>query len=119
MRQKLLITLVAFAASLTTPLRAGNVVTLQEDRGYAHTDPDRYEIPQVTYDDDIVAIRSETLIADMRVIIEDILGNVIYDKRITVNPSGNIIYIPEEYSNEKYSIKLVYENKRMFGFFER
>lgn len=119
MRQKLFLALVAFASNLTTSLYAGNEITLYDNNHHDRNIPHRYEIPKVTHDDDIVTISSDSLISDMRVIIKDTHGNVMYDNRITINPSDNTIYVPEEYDSEKYSIELIYDKRRLYGYFEK
>lgn len=38
-----------------------------------------------------------------------------YDDTITITPSSNTIFVPEEYDNEKYTIEIFYDEKYFMG----
>ena len=114
MNRKFLIVL--FAIALKTTLHAGNIVTLNgtfDDKDKGH----RYEVPVVIDEGTVVTISSDTLVSNVRVIIKDVSGTIISDNVVTLLPSENVICVPEEYQNDKYSIELYYDDNCFYGYF--
>ena len=114
MNKKVFMTFLVVAFRITS--HAGNIVTLNssfDDRDRNH----RYEIPVVTDEGSEIVITSDTLVSDVRVIIKDVSGTVISDELLTLHPSDNIVNIPEEYQNDKYSIELYYDENCLYGYF--
>jgi len=77
--------------------------------------PHPYAINDITSERDFVTIHSDSLINNVHIIIKDDKGNVMYDDTTTIQPSTNIIYVPEEYDNEKYIIEIFYDEEYIVG----
>lgn len=106
------------AVFVTSTSYADKDVVLQSIRNLEQ-EAHRYEIPVVKDDGTSVVITSDTLVSDVRVIIKDVSGMVIFDELVTLLPSDNAICIPVEYQNEKYSIELYYDDNCLYGYFEQ
>jgi len=114
MNKKFLVFL-SFIAWETT-LYAGDIVTLNR-KADIKADGHRYEVPVVTDEGTSVTITSDTLVSDVRVIIKDVSGTIISDEVVTLLPSDNVVSIPEEYQNDKYSIELYCGDNCFYGYF--
>lgn len=108
------------ALSMTyTWMEAQNILYLQGDPHVIKNSGHRREIPIIDYDNFVVSVNSTALISNVKIVITDTQGKVIYNKRMDILPTSNVLDIPEEYVQGKYKIELVYEDKStLFGFFE-
>ncbi|MFA4046717.1 DUF3244 domain-containing protein [Prevotella sp. PCHR] len=77
--------------------------------------PHPIAISSITNERDFVTIDSDSLIYNVHIIIKDNIGNIMYDDTITIAPSSNTIFVPEEYDNEKYTIEIFYDEKYFMG----
>ena len=78
-----------------------------------------YVIPNVTYDDDDVTIKSDSTITDMTVVIRDQYGNVMHQSTQTVGPAETTLYVPNtDGDSEKTTIDLYYDRRHLSGTFE-
>lgn len=112
------ITLGFMGLMLCTMMQAQErTVTLYNDdlENYDHS----YEIPTINYDDYHVTISANTLIYNVTVVIRDIAGNVIYRCTTTVNPADRILNLPLKYQEQKYTVEVIYDDKYMYGYFEK
>lgn len=80
--------------------------------------PHPFAISSITSERDFVTIDSDTLINNVHIIIKDNIGNIMYDDTITITPSSNTIFVPEESDNEKCTIEIFYDEKYLIGRFE-
>lgn len=101
---------------LVTVLHAGNRLVLQSIKN-TEKGTHRDEAPVVTDEGTVVTISSDTLVSNVRVIIKDVSGTIISDNVVTLLPSENVICVPEEYQNDKYSIELYYDDNCFYGYF--
>lgn len=86
---------------------------------YPKTNGPSYEIPTVNYDKDYVSISADTLIYNVGVVIRDCYGNVIYSGKTTVNPADRRINLPQKYQGRKYTVEIYYDDKYLYGYFEK
>lgn len=116
MKKKFLLSLMAFV-SCTAMLAQVRTVTLHNDD--LTYDEHSYEIPTVNYDKDYVSISADTLIYNVGVVIRDCYGNVIYSGKTTVNPADKRINLPQKYQGRKYTVEIYYDDKYLYGYFEK
>lgn len=74
--------------------------------------------PIVDYSQSFVSIKSKIFIGNVRVIITDTMGHIIYNKVLDLLPDSNVLDIPEEYASDKYKIELYYDKSKLYGFFQ-
>lgn len=79
----------------------------------------RYELPTVKYDEVSVFVSADTLINNVAVIVKDYEGNVIYSGRTTVSPADRHINLPQRYQGRKYKVELYYDDKYLYGYFDK
>ena len=89
------------------------------DHGTDITKGHPYVIPNVTYDDDDVTIKSDSTITDMTVVIRDQNGNVMHQSTQTVGPAETTLYVPNiDGDSEKTTLDLYYDRRHLSGTFE-
>lgn len=77
-------------------------------------------VPTVTSDNDEVAIRCDSIIYDVNVIISNQYGHVIHNSIQTIGPDDTFIFVPnQEESIEMSNIDLYYDKKHLKGTFEQ
>lgn len=64
---------------------------------------------------DFVTIESDTIINNVRVVIKDEKGDIMFDGNVTIESASRAIYVPEEYDNEKYTIEVFLGKERFLG----
>lgn len=78
-----------------------------------------YEIPTVNYDKDYVSISADTLIYNVAVVVKDDYGNVIYSGKTTVTPADKKLNLPQRCQGRKHTVEVYYDDKYMYGYFEK
>lgn len=109
---------IGFALLACTCMKAQNIVTLCSDKDTKGNTAHNDALPIVEYGDSYVSVSSKYGIANVRIVIKDIMGRVIYNRTIDILPSGNILDIAEEYCSDKNTIELHYDKSNLFGFFD-
>ncbi len=79
--------------------------------------PDYSEIPIVTYDEEQVTITADTLLYNVRVVIKDEAGAVMYSGMMNVSSAETTLPVPDGLAGRKYSIELYYEDNSLYGRF--
>lgn len=115
MRKKTFLIL-TFALGMAFQLKAG-IVELQST-GPADSSPigPHNLVPTVTYDNDMITIKADTIYNDARVIVRNSLGKVLYNEHMNIVPAPQSLYVP---ANGKHSIEIVCDRERYFGFFKQ
>lgn len=78
-----------------------------------------YERPTINYDDKTVTISADTLIYDAMVVIKNANGNVIHQEQTVITPTMTVINLPQTEQAEKSEVEVFYDDKRLYGFFEK
>lgn len=114
MKTKALVFLLALLGF--SPISAQNTVNLQggrDDITCGHIK----EMPIVTYTSTCVSVKSKVYIGNVKIVIKDIHGNIIYNKVVDLLPDTNVLDIPEEYVSDKFTIELSYDTSKLYGYF--
>lgn len=78
-----------------------------------------YKVPTVRYDEANVFVSADTLIYNVTVIVRDCNGNMIYCGKTTVSPADSHINLPRRYQGQKYKVELYYDDKYLYGYFNK
>lgn len=106
------------AIALCTSMQAQTkTVTLHNDD--LECNERHYEIPTINYDDKTVTISADTLIYDATVVIKNANGNVIHQEQTVITPTKTVINLPQTEQAEKSEVEVFYDDKRLYGFFEK
>lgn len=116
MNKKILLSLMAFVSCTAMQAQVRTVTLYNDD---LRANKEHYEIPTVNYDKDYVSISADTLIYNVGVVIRDCYGNVIYSGKTTVNPADRRINLPQKYQGRKYTVEIYYDDKYLYGYFEK
>lgn len=105
------------AVMLCTTMQAQTkTVTLQNDDLVCKEG--HYQLPTINYDDKTITISADTLIYDATVVIKNANGNVIHQEQTVISPTKTVINLPQTEQTEKSEVEVLYDDKRLYGFFE-
>ncbi len=95
----------------------GREILLYTDDKDKIGDAHRGEIPTVTYDEEQVTITADTLLYNVRVVIKNEAGAVMYSGVMDVSSAETILPVPDGLAGRKCSIELYYEDNSLYGRF--
>lgn len=116
MKKEALLSVIMLASAVS--VRALPVeVSLSDGHDIKHSTSHPSAHPTVTYDDDEITIKSDSIIQDLNVVIRDQYGEVLHSSTVTASQDGTFIYVPKCGDSEKTTIDLYYDRKHLRGCF--